>query len=72
MGDYSYEENDSVRHGICYMCGSNQNTFIPSIGIALSMAGWEYAFCEECAKKYSIYDLFKKMFINMGYTWPPV
>jgi len=45
----------------CYFCGSN-NIVLPEVGIALSMGGDDYSFCEKCLREYSAYKFWEVFF----------
>ena len=54
----------------CCICGG-RDAYIPKIGIAMSMAGDDYTFCQLCAESISLSQFFEALFRSHGYDWPP-
>lgn len=54
----------------CSLCGA-KNPLLPFVGIALSMAGFHYAFCADCLENVTLGDFFRRLFTDEKYAWPP-
>jgi len=54
----------------CFFCGSD-NIYLPKVGIALSMGGYEYSFCKRCLKGMNADKFWREIFKSLDYKYPP-
>lgn len=54
----------------CQFCEKETN-YLPKVGIGLSMAGWDYTFCEECLRSMTADEFWRRIFVELNYAYPP-
>jgi hypothetical protein len=54
----------------CLFCGSTDIS-VPKVGIAFGMAGDDYSFCRKCLESMTAFEFWARMFMHLGYKWPP-
>lgn len=54
----------------CEFCGSDE-VYIPDVGIAFGMAGRDYSFCKKCLEDMTALEFWARIFMRLGYQWPP-
>lgn len=50
----------------CFFCGST-DILVPDVGLA----GNDYSFCKKCLRGMTTEEFWRKLFKELGYTWPP-
>lgn len=53
-----------------FFCGSDAS-YLPEVGISLSMGGYELSFCNTCLENMTASEFWEKIFRSEGLAWPP-
>jgi len=59
-----------VPDGTCAFCQS-EDVFIPRVGIAFGMGGYDYSFCQRCIASMTADEFWRRLFAMNDYTYPP-
>ena len=54
----------------CHFCGL-KTSYLPAVGISLSMGGDDYAFCRKCLRSMTADQFWRKIFKERDYCYPP-